>query len=275
MFASFARRPIAQQLIVATISAFVVVFAVLILVMQQKAESTAIKGTETNLEHEARLMAGMLDSTYEAVKIRGENESQFFRKYMGGQLEAGTGLVRTGDVDLPVVKLGNEVLNGQDRLLKAFRELAGSDATFLMIHDNKVYRLATLLKDKDGKPMNGVPLPDSDPVAKALLAGQDYQGLAIRGGKYNFSTVKFLKEGDGKPWLAYSVRISLENELKRIRQQFGSLVSGKTGYAYIMRPTDEKGIGEFVMHPKFQDKQIGELDVSVQTKSVLRQLLAH
>lgn len=82
MFASFARRPIAQQLIVATISAFVIVFAVLILVMQQKAESTAIKGTETNLEHEARLMAGMLDSTYEAVKIRGENESQFFRKYM-------------------------------------------------------------------------------------------------------------------------------------------------------------------------------------------------
>jgi hypothetical protein len=197
MFASFARRPIAQQLIVATISAFVIVFAVLILVMQQKAESTAIKGTETNLEHEARLMAGMLDSTYEAVKIRGENESQFFRKYMGGQLEAGTGLVRTGDVDLPVVKLGNEVLNGQDRLLKAFRELAGSDAAFLMIHDNKVYRLATLLKDKDGKPMNGVPLPDSDPVAKALLAGQDYQGLAIRGGKYNFSTVKFLKEGEG------------------------------------------------------------------------------
>jgi hypothetical protein len=64
MFASFARRPIAQQLIVATISAFVIVFAVLILVMQQKAESTAIKGTETNLEHEARLMAGMLDSTY-------------------------------------------------------------------------------------------------------------------------------------------------------------------------------------------------------------------
>ena len=274
MFASFARRPIAQQLIVATISAFVIVFAVLILVMQQKAESTAIKGTETNLEHEARLMAGMLDSTYEAVKIRGENESQFFRKYMGGQLEAGTGLVRTGDVDLPVVKLGNEVLNGQDRLLKAFRELAGSDAAFLMIHDNKVYRLATLLKDKDGKPMNGVPLPDSDPVAKALLAGQDYQGLAIRGGKYNFSTVKFLKEGEGKPVLAYSVRISLENELKRIRQQFGSLVSGKTGYAYIMRPTDEKGIGEFVMHPKFQDKQIGELDVSEQTKSVLRQVLA-
>ena len=96
---------------------------------------------------------------------------------------------------------------------------------------------------------------------------------SIRGGKYNFSTVKFVKDADGKPWLAFSVRISLENELKRIRQQFGSLVSGKTGYAYIVRPTDEKGIGEFVMHPKFQEKQIGELDVSTQTKEILRQVL--
>jgi methyl-accepting chemotaxis protein len=274
MFASFARRPIAQQLIVATIAAFVVVFAVLILVMQQKAQSTAIAATEQNLEHEAKLMAGMLDSIYDAVKIRGENESQFFRKFLGGQVEAGGGLVKTGDVELPLVKLGSEVLNGQDRQLKAFRDLTNSDAAFLMIHNNKVYRLATLLKDKDGKSMNGVPLPDGDPVAKALLAGQDYQGLAIRGGKYNFSTVKFLKDSDGKPWLAYSVRISLENELKRIREQFGSLVSGKTGYAYIIRPTDEKGIGEFVMHPKFQDKQIGELDIAEQTKSVLRQVLA-
>ena len=34
MFASFARRPIAQQLIVATISAFVIVFAVLMPILQ-------------------------------------------------------------------------------------------------------------------------------------------------------------------------------------------------------------------------------------------------
>ena len=273
MFANFARRPIAQQLIMATISAFVVVFAALIVVMQQKAESAAIAVSERNLEHEAKLMAGMLDSIYQSVKIRGENEAQFFRKYLGGEPEAGAGMVKTGDVELPVIRLGNEVINGNDRHIKGFRDLTGSDAAFLMVRDNKVYRLATLLKDKDGKPMNGVPLPDGDPVAKALLAGQDYQGLAIRGGKYNFSTVKFLRGADGKPWLAFSVRISLENELKRIREQFGSLVSGKTGYAYIARPTDEKGIGEFVMHPKFQEKQIGELDVPAQTKDILRQVL--
>ena len=174
---------------------------------------------------------------------------------------------------MPVVKLGNEVLNGNERVLAAFKALTGEEAAFLFIKEGKVYRLATLLKDKDGKPMHGVPIGDADPVAKALLAGQDYQGLAIRGGKYNFSTVKLLKDGEGKPWGAYSIRISLDGELKRIRDQFGGLVAGKTGYVYIVRPTDEKTIGEFVLHPKFQEKSIAEVDLPAAAKASVTEVV--
>src|SRR5574343_32635 len=188
MSSGFARRPIAQQLILATMVALIVVFSVMTLIVQKKADSAAIAVAEVNLEHEAKLMAGTLDSVFEAVKARGEDESQFFLKYIGVSPEPGVGMVRTGDVDLPAVKLGNEILNGNDRQLKAFRDLTGNDAAFLVIRDNKVYRLATLLKDKEGKTMTGVPLPDGDPVAKALLSGQDYQGPSLRRGKYNFST---------------------------------------------------------------------------------------
>ena len=182
-------------------------------------------------------------------------------------------MAKAGEVDLPVVKLGNEVLNGNERVLAAFKALTGEEAAFLFIKEGKVYRLATLLKDKDGKPMHGVPIGDADPVAKALLAGQDYQGLAIRGGKYNFSTVKLLKDGDGKPWGAYSIRISLDGELKRIRDQFGGLVAGKTGYVYIVRPTDEKTIGEFVLHPKFQEKSIAEVDLPAAAKASVTEVV--
>lgn len=274
MFANFSRRPIAQQLILAAIAALFVVFSLMAFVVQNRADSAAIAVTERNLEHEAKLMAGMLDSIFEAVKIRGEEESQFFAKFIGSQPELGGGTIKTGDVDLPVVKLGGEVINGNERLLKAFRELTGDDTAFLVIRDNKLYRLATLLKDKDGKSTVGTQIADSDPVAKAVLTGENYQGLAIRGGKYNFSTVKVLKGGDGKPWGAYSVRISLDNDMKRIREQFGGLVAGKTGYVFIVRPTDEKGIGEFVLHPKLQGLQVGETDVPATAKAAIVELLA-
>ena len=274
MFAGFARRPIAQQLIIATIAALLAVFSMLALLVQNKADSAAVAVAERNLEHEAKLMAGMLDSLFSAVQIRGEEGVQFFTKFIGSQPELGVGVAKTGAVDLPLVRLGNEVLNGNDRLLKGFREMTGDDAAFLVIHEKKLYRLATLLKDKDGKTMNGVPIPDGDPVAKAVLAGQEYQGLAIRGGKYNFSTVRLLKGPDGKAWGAYSVRISLDNDLKRIREQFGSQVAGKTGYVFIVRPTDEKGIGEFVLHPKLQGAIVGETDVPAVAKAAIVELLA-
>ena len=273
MFSSLQRRPIAQQLILATIAALVLVFTVMTIIVQRKADSAAIAVAESNLEHEAKLMAGTLDSLFEAVKIRGETQSRFFIKYIGSTPELGQGMAKAGEVDLPVVKLGNEILNGNERVLAAFKALTGEEAAFLFIKDGKVYRLATLLKDKDGKPMHGVPIADADPVAKTLLAGQDYQGFAIRGGKYNFSTVKLLKDGDGKPWGAYSIRISLDGELKRIRDQFGGLVAGKTGYVYIVRPTDEKTIGEFVLHPKFQEKNIVEVDLPAAAKASVTEVV--
>ena len=274
MFSGLQRRPIAQQLILATVFALILVFSLMTLIVQRQADGAALAVAEQNLAHEAKLMAGTLDALFEAVKVRGENQSQFFTKYIGGKPELGQGLVRTGEVDLPVARLGNEVLNGNERILKAFKELTGEESAFLVIKDNKVYRLSTLLKDKDGKPMNGVPLGDADPVAKALLAGNDYQGLAIRGGKYNFSTVKLLKGEDGKAWGVYSIRISLDGELKRLRNQFGALVAGKTGYVYIVRPTDEKTIGEFVLHPRLQEKNIAEAELTAAAKTAVTEVIA-
>lgn len=273
MFAEMRRRPVAQQLIFATILALVVVFSIMTTIVQLKADGAAIKVAESNLEQEAKLMAGMLDSVFESVKVRGDAQSQFFLKLAGATPEPGSGLTQTGEQELPTVSLGAETLNGNERVLKAFRELTGDDATFLVVKDAKVYRLSTLLKDKEGKSLNGTALGDGDPVAKALLAGQDYQGLTIRGGKYHFATVKVFKGADGKPWGAYSVRISLDSELKRIRDQFGALVAGKSGYVYIVRPTDEKTIGEFVLHPKFQDKTIAEIEAPEATKTALAQVV--
>lgn len=196
----FRGRPVAHQLILATLTALVLVFSIMTLIVQQRADRAALIVAEDNLAHEARLMVGVLDSLFEGIRARGEAQSQFFIKYAGGQPERVPGLAPAGDVNLPIMRINGEVMNGNEHILKSFRALTGDDTAFLVVMDGKLYRLATLLKDKEGKSMNGVPLPPEDPVTKSILAGQDYQGLTIRGGKYNFSTVKVLKDADGKPW---------------------------------------------------------------------------
>lgn len=268
------QRTIVQQLLAAVIIALIAVFSVMVWVVQQRAETAALSVAETNLAHEARLMVGTLDALFEAIQQRGEAQSRFFLRFAGGKPELVPGTQKTGEVDLPIMRIGGEIQNGNDRLLKSFRDLTGEETAFLILKDGQLYRLSTTLKDKDGKPMNGTVLPASDPVAKAILAGQDYQGLAIRGGKYNFSTVKALKDADGKVWGAYSIRINLEHDLKRIREQFSQVVAGKTGYVYIVRPTDEQTVGEFVLHPKFQEKNLVEAALSDSVKAMVKEQLA-
>ncbi|MDD2743041.1 MAG: Cache 3/Cache 2 fusion domain-containing protein [Rhodocyclaceae bacterium] len=274
MFSNFERRPIAQQLMIVTMTALIVVFAILTLIVQKNADRAAMTVAEQNLEHEARIMAGMLDSIFESVKVRGESQSKFFLKFAGATPLFLPELTKTGDVDLLTMRIGDEVQNNNPRLLHAFKDLTGDEAALLVVKDGKVYRLSTLLKDKSGKPMMGVPLPENDSVSKAVMAGQDYAGLAIRGGKYNFSTIKVFKDADGKTVGAYSVRIALDGELQRVRDQFGKLVAGKTGYVYIVRPTEAKDIGEFVLHPKYQGKLVSETDVPEVAKKNIRDMLA-
>ena len=115
MRGSFSSRPIAQQLIIALVGALLLVFTAMTVIVQLRADGAAVSAAEENLGHEAKLMAGALDSLFEAVRARGNRQSDFFLRYLNGTLQPGTELVRTGDVDLPVVRLGNEVLNGNER----------------------------------------------------------------------------------------------------------------------------------------------------------------
>ena len=114
MRGTFSSRPIAQQLIIALIGALLLVFSAMTVIVQQRADGAALTVAEQNLTHEAKLMAGMLDSLFEAVRERGSRQSDFFLRYLNGTLQPGSELVRTGEVDLPVVHLGSEVVNGND-----------------------------------------------------------------------------------------------------------------------------------------------------------------
>jgi methyl-accepting chemotaxis protein len=130
VFTSFQRRPIAQQLMILTMAVLFAIFAILTLVVQRNADSAALTVAEHNLEHEARIMAGMLDSIFESVKDRGERQSQFFLKYVGGTPTVSPESSKVGDVELPIVRVGSEVMNANLKPLQAFKDLTGEETAF-------------------------------------------------------------------------------------------------------------------------------------------------
>jgi len=253
---AYQRQPIARQIIMAAAALLIAIFSVMTYLATSMAAKSSIQLAESDLKEQMHILGDVLDSMFEGVLARGERQAGFFKRQLPGEVTLGQGMVASGGVELPVIRVGNEVFNNNHRLLQNFQDLTGEDAAVLVIHDGKLYRAATLLK-KDGAYMDGVPLGADDPVSKAILQGKDYAGLVIRNGAYFFSTVKALKTPEGKVFGGLSVRIKLDTELARTRELFSNIKVAKTGYVYIARPTqDEKTVAEFVVHPTLQGKTL-------------------
>lgn len=209
--------PLAQQIIAATVSLLLLLFSLSTLVATRAAEQAAIAEAQHSLEQGAQLIADMLELAFRNSKERGTRQSNMLNQLHSGPARLGEGSVKTGSVDLPPLYVGGTLVNGNQKILEDFKSLGGSDAAYLIVHEGKLWRAATLLK-KDGQFMNGIPLPDNDPVTQAVLKNEDYAGLTIRNGEYNFSVVRLLKNAEGKTIGATSVRTPLAGELKGIRE---------------------------------------------------------
>ena len=266
--ANYRHMPISRQIIIVACSALIILFTAVTLIVTKLSMQHALTTTEQNLTQQVATIRGMLDAYFENVLARGNRQSDFFMKYLQGDVSRGSGTVRTGAVDLPELHAAGRVLNANHSLLESFKELSATEAAVLVVQDGQVYRAATLLK-KDGQYMDGTAVPETDPVAKAILKGENYTGLTVRNGQYFFSVVRALKDRDGKVFGGLSVRVSLEAELKQIRTTLGAIVSGQTGYVYILRPTgDEKSLAEFVLHPTLQGKTVADANSPTLYKAI-------
>jgi len=253
----YTHYPMSRQIVLAAGAVLGIVFLVGILMMYRMASRAAIDSAQGGLQQELKLTVGILEGTFTAARERSEREARFLQNYLPGKVGETVKTMQTGEAELPVLKAGGETLNANRALLEGFKGLTGSEAAVLSVKDGKVYRAATLLK-KDGRFMDGTVIAGTDPVARALLNGEAYAGLTYRNGKYYFSNVKPLKDAGGKVFGGLSVRIDIEPEMKQIRSLLGGIVVGKTGYVFILRPTGDDQLAEFMLHPALQGKTAGE-----------------
>lgn len=250
---------VGKQILLPSLALLFIVFVAMIGITSTLTERAAVAQAESDLQNQMRLITGALDSEYESVRNRGVRQLNFLEQFLGGQVHLSDETTLTGEIQLPLLLTSGELLNGNTELLERFHRLTGEEPAVLVIQDGKVYRAATLLK-RDGRYQTGVPLADDDPAAQAVLRGEARQGLVLRNGEYNLSNVKPLKTADGKVFGALSLRINLTGEIERIRSLYSSVVAGRTGYVVIARPSGNSDtIGEFVVHPQFQGKTIGEV----------------
>ena len=201
-------------------------------------------------------LVSVLENIHQNLMAKGPEKLKAFQT-----LEAGHPLEATGATDahgLPEYRMGDQVINGNEELLKRWKSIIGADPALLIIKNGEMVRAATLLKDKAGNSMAGKAIAADAPETKAVLQGQAYTGMVIRSGKYYVSSFEPVRDASGQVIAAWSIRQDMNTEVQHLKETIRHMTFGKTGYAYILKPADKPEDWEFVVHPKLEEKKASE-----------------
>jgi len=252
------RLSLVHQIALAATAVSVLIFSGLIVFTTYFAERAALAKTEEELNNQIQSIVRMLELNH-GNAVSQANKGLARMKDSTGKLRFGPDTMASGSYQVPVVRSGDRIVNGNTALLESIKRQIDADPALLIRVGDEFVRGATLLKTKDGKSSEGTPIPGNSPEARALLSGKSYTGVVKRSGKYYISAIEPVLGEDGKVIGAMAARVDIQGDMERLFGALGEIKSGTTGYAYVLAPQEDAAKTELIHHPSFTGKTLGEI----------------
>ncbi|SDG71155.1 methyl-accepting chemotaxis protein [Propionivibrio dicarboxylicus] len=255
------QRPLAQQLSIVILLTTVFVFAVLVTTLSILSNRAAIGQAETAIQERVNALAAAISDSLDNAKDTAKSGMDIAHKMLPGSITLSDEKAPAGDVAaVPVLKSGGVTLNNNLELLAKIRDLLHADPAVMVRLGDQFVRVTTFLKNPAGKSQVGVPLPATGPETRAVKDGKLYSGLVSRDGVYYVSHFEPIII-DNTTVGALSIRVNVDNILKRVKEGIQSFQVGETGYAFIVAPGKTLEDAVIVAHrdPKLVGKSVKEL----------------
>lgn len=186
----------------------------------------------------------------------------------------GTSIQRSGDIDAPVLRNRERVLNDDftvaDRLLAS----TGAVSSIFVRQGDDFVRISTSLKNEKGERSLGTRLPASHPAAARLLVDQPWTGRVLLFGREWMAHYLPAKDQSGKVVACLAIAIDFSAGYAAIKEQIKKMTIGETGYVFVLDGKSGPGQGNFVIHPKLEGQNV--LDItSADGQPIFRQMLEH
>ncbi len=226
---------------------------------------TFSKVEQRNAEEAAKAqissVTDMLELTFRTHEATGIKRISILKNLLGNTLEHTEVASEKDSFGLPLTRLpSGEVINNNEKLLQRWKEILIAEPALLYFNDQEqLVRVATLLKDKEGKSMVGKAIPADSPEAKTIREGKEWSGVVIRNGKYYVSAFLPIKNKAGKVIGAWSVRADVNEDIERLRQTLKQTRFGDTGYPYVIKVMPQVEETQIVLHPKLEGKTVKEV----------------
>ncbi|HEY4375381.1 MAG TPA: methyl-accepting chemotaxis protein [Burkholderiales bacterium] len=233
-------------------------FAILITVVNLKMQDSAARVAEQDLKAQLKVVSELMEYAYRQGIGRVQRNSAQFIAGLPGKLTVDAKPVKTGVATLPTVKVGNEIVNDNTRLLDEFRARTGADGAFLMRYQGELYRVASILKTPAGKSTIGTIIPKGDAQEKAYASGVPTSTMVVRDGRYYASHLVPVKDEHGNMIAAITMRVELTKDMADFKKIVSGVKIADTGYLYAFHPKAGDDVGVFTVHPKFEGKTVKE-----------------
>lgn len=261
---TFRRMPLAQQMFLLCAALCAAVFAALILFVSYKTDESARRGAEEALQSQLRVANEILSLAYQSELRFSEQMMGLFLGDLPGTLRLDGTQQRTGEREtVPVMRAGEVVINGNNQFIVDFKRRTGLEAAIMVRQGGEFIRVATLLKDKDGKLMIGTPLPTQEPAVQAASRGEKSLRVVLRNERYYLIYYLPIKDNKDEVIGIVTVRSELDRSVEILKRVLSGLKIGETGHLYAV--TGDKDKLSFVVHPKHAGKPVsGVFDATQQ-----------
>jgi methyl-accepting chemotaxis protein len=268
----FNRLSVVHQLVIAIGSACALVFAVLIALVGANTTGSATAEAEKSLDQQIDSAIKLLDLSYEHAMGNAASGMSAFKRGLGGDVVIGEDTAPMGDYGaVRIARAGGSVLNGDTARMAGLRDLVGADPAVMVRVGDEFVRVATLLKDKDGKSMAGKAIK-AGPDTAALLEGRPYAGVVMRNGVFYVSSLEPIKDASGRVVGALSARVSVQQGIDQLFASLREVRIGDTGYLQVINPADTTAGSTLLLHPEHSGKTVEAIGDAAVTAVVQKQI---
>ncbi len=215
-----------------------------------------------DLQQQTQLVTTTVDFYRLSLEQQARQLAQQFARRLGGELHLDPQhSLPAGDLNLPALYAGEQLLNGDTGLVDDFSQQHvdnGVVATLFVRQGDDFARISTSLRDQQGQRVVGSWLGAHHPAHAALLAGRPYLGRARLFGRDYVNSYQPVLDQGGSVIAVLFVGLDFSQGLALLREKIRQIKVGDTGYVYVLDASDGPEAGTLVIHPSLVGKNIAD-----------------
>ena len=218
-------------------------------------QNVEARATE-ELISKTQMLHDMVEGTDQDLRLRTNALAKAFQNTLRGHMELKPGGTDAKGTPRPTLKLDGRELNLDFPLVDGFTATTGAVATVFARSGDDFVRIDTSLKNEKGERAVGTLLDRAHPGYKAARAGTGYVGLATLFGRQYMTQYDLIKDAEGEVIGLSFVGLDFSDYLKSLKDTIRALKIGHSGYFYVLDARAGDKLGDLVVHPVSEGKNI-------------------